>query len=184
MALRFALQALEDGEAALYVNFQENPTQLATTLRAMGVDPAEAASRGLKLMYASPVELQIDSLIVTLFRRVRDEHVRRIVIDAVSDLMSAASDQNRLHDFLYALVQHFAISGVTSFLNFETMGGGDGTIGAVGGRFSYMSDNIVLLAMEMNEIMTRTVRIVKSRGTAQDLATHRFTIGSEGATIV
>lgn len=184
MALRFALQALEDGEAALYVNFQENPTQLATTLRAMGVDPAQAASRGFKLMYASPVELQIDSLIVTLFRRVREEHVKRIVIDAVGDLMSAASDQDRLHDFLYALVQHFAISGVTSLLNFETTHGTDGSIGAAGGRFSYMSDNIVLLAMEMDEMMTRTVRIVKSRGTAQDLATHRFTIGAEGATVV
>lgn len=183
MALRFALQALEDGETALYVNFQENPTQLSSTLRAMGVDPAEAALRGLKLMYASPVELQIDSLIVTLFRRVREEQIRRIVIDAVGDLMSAASDQDRLHDFLYALVQHFAISGVTSFLNFETLGGIDGSIGAVGGRFSYMSDNIVLLAMEMNETMTRTVRIVKSRGTAQDLTTHRFSIGAQGATI-
>ena len=57
-------------------------------------------------------------------------------------------------------------------------------MGAVGGRFSYMSDKIVVLAMEMGDVMTRTVRVVKSRGTAQDLATHRFTIGAEGATIV
>ena len=61
-------------------------------------------------MYASPVELQIDSIIVDMFRRIQERGVRRLVIDALGDLASAATDPQRLHDYLYALVQHFAVS--------------------------------------------------------------------------
>ena len=43
-------------------------------------------------------------------------------IDALGDLASAATDPQRLHDYLYALVQHFAVSKITSILNFETPG--------------------------------------------------------------
>jgi circadian clock protein KaiC len=64
IGLQFALEGAHRGEQTLYMNFQENPTQLVRTIRALGVDLEEAQARGLDLVYASPVELQIDSIIV------------------------------------------------------------------------------------------------------------------------
>ena len=55
-----------------------------------------------------------------MFQQIQRVGMRRVVIDAVGDLVSAASDAQRLHDYVYALVQHFTVKGVTSILTFET----------------------------------------------------------------
>jgi circadian clock protein KaiC len=185
MGLQFALEGVKNGEPSLFVNFQENPIQLARTLRNLGVNLEDAERRGLKLLYASPVELQIDSVIVTVFRRIREERIRRVVIDAVGDLETAASDPQRLHDYLYALLQHLAVQGVTSVLTYETSGGttDSGPGSALGGRFSYMSDNIVLLTLEVKEKVKRTLAILKARGCAHDLGVHELEIASTGARV-
>src|SRR5688500_5095820 len=89
----------------------------------MGLDPVEAEKKGLlKLYYSSPVELQIDSVIVSIFKQIRTQKIKRVVIDAVGDLMTAASDAQRLHNYLYAIIQHFTVMDVTTFLIFETAG--------------------------------------------------------------
>jgi len=146
--LQFVLEGVRRGEPCLYANFQENPMQLARCLRSLGADVEDAKRRGLHLLYASPVELQVDQLIVQMFRQIKQTGTRRVVIDAVGDLTSAASDPQRLHDYLYALVQHFTVRGVTSILMFETEGRLPESWFS-GGRFSYMSDNIVLLSTDI-----------------------------------
>lgn len=185
MALQFALEGVRVGESTLYVNFQENPTQLARAIRNLGADVEEAKSKGLKLLYASPVELQIDSLVVTIFRRIRQENIRRVVLDAAGDLIMAASDSQRLHDYLYALVQHFTVAGVTSVLTYETAGGvtdtGEGP--GLGGRFSYMSDNIVWIRLEATDVVTRSVLVLKARGSAHDLRSHELQMSAAGAQV-
>lgn len=80
--LGFALAAVRRGEPALYLNFQENPTQLARTISALGVEPEDYRRQGLHLQYASPVELRIDAVMVDLFRAIREKGVRHVVIDA------------------------------------------------------------------------------------------------------
>ena len=79
IGLQFALEGARCGEPTLYMNFQENPTQLIRTIRGLGVDLEEAQAQGLDLVYASPVELQIDSIIVDMFRRIQQRGVRRLV---------------------------------------------------------------------------------------------------------
>jgi circadian clock protein KaiC len=180
MGLQFVLEGLRLGEPSLFVNFQENPTQLARAFSNLGADVADARKRGLHLFYSSPVELQIDSVIVSTFRKIRQESIRRVVIDAVGDLMTAASDPQRVHDYLYALVQHFAVMGVTCVLNFETKGGLTGSDSDVGGRFSFMSDNIVVLGLTPPN---RTVSVMKARASAHDLGVHVLEITAKGAAV-
>ncbi len=183
IALQFALEGARQGEPTLYMNFQENPSQLMRTIRNLGVDLEEAQAQGLDLVYASPVELQIDSIIVDMFRRIQQRRVRRLVIDALGDLASAATDSQRLHDYLYALVQHFAVSGITSVLNFETTGNtitGNGVQNAV----SYLSDNVLLLTVEGEERTRRSLRILKTRGSAHDARVREVEISSTGLRVL
>jgi circadian clock protein KaiC len=187
MGLQFVLEGVKRGEPSLYANFQENPTQIARVLRNLGVDAAEAEKKGLlKLYYSSPVELQIDSVIVTLFKRIRAEKIKRVVIDAIGDLRMAASDPQRLHDYLYALIQHFTVMGVTTFLNFEIAGVGSEihTSEARDERVSYLSDNIVLLSTEVREKVKRTVAVIKARGGAHDLNVHEIEITGDGVRVI
>ena len=125
------------------MNFQENPTQLARAIQSLGMDVAEAQKKGLHLLYASPVELQIDSIIVELFRTIEKGAIRRVVVDAVGDLIGAASDQQRLYGYLYALVQHFVVKRVATFLTLETTAEGGKPME---GQLSALSDAILGLA--------------------------------------
>jgi circadian clock protein KaiC len=183
IGLQFALQGAREGEPSLYMNFQENPSQLVRTIRNLGVDPDEAQAQGLDLVYASPVELQIDSIIVDMFRRIQQGRVRRLVIDALGDLASAATDPQRLHDYLYALVQHFAVSGITSILNFETVGN---TIagGSMQNAMSYLSDNVLLLTVDGEERTRRSLRVLKTRGSAHDTRVREVEISAAGLAVL
>ena len=185
IGLQFALEGARLGEPTLYMNFQENPTQLVRTIRGLGFDLEEAQARGLELVYASPVELQIDSIIVDMFRRIQQRGVRRLVIDALGDLASAATDPQRLHDYLYALVQHFAVSTITSVLNFETTGNSlQGPRGGMQNAVSYLSDNVLLLTVSGEERTRRSLRILKTRGSAHDTKVREVEISGAGLRIL
>jgi circadian clock protein KaiC len=183
MGLQFALESYRAGEPALFVNFQENPAQISRMLRSLGVDPQEVARQGFHHLYVSPVELQIDSVIIDIFDFIQTKGVKRVVIDAVGDLMNAASDPRRLHDFLYSLVQHFVVRNVTTMINLET------AVGITGSenrdqRWSYMSDNVLRLGREESGIAARTIRVMKTRNSAHDPAAHGVEIMADGVHVL
>jgi circadian clock protein KaiC len=184
MAIQFIAEGLRRGEGCVLVNFQENPTQLAHQLQQVG-GGLDAAARGrLELLYYSAVELSIDKIVVSIFKALRRDGVRRVVIDALGDLAVAASDATRMQDYLYALVQHFAVMGVSSVLTLET----DPAVLAVTenqGRLSHMTDNIVFLELrEQDNLLGRRLRIAKARGVAHDLQWRAIEINAEGLRVV
>jgi len=183
IGLQFALEGASKGESTLYMNFQENPTQLVRTIRGLGFDPDEVQARGLELVYASPVELQIDSIIVDMFRRIRERRVRRVVIDALGDLASAATDPQRLHDYLYALVQHFAASTITSILNLEVVSGATSGL-SIQNAMSYLSDNVLLLSLDGDDRTRRRIRVLKTRGSAHDTRVREVEITGAGLRVM
>jgi circadian clock protein KaiC len=183
VGLQFALEAHRRGEPALFVNFQENPSQVQRMVRALGTDPDRAYQTGFYHLYTSPVELQIDSVIIEIFNFIETAGVRRVVIDAVGDLSTAASDPQRLHDFLYSLVQHFVVRNVTTLLNLES------ALGISGGRdeqqrWSYMSDNVLLLERAETGGAERTIRVIKTRNSDHDPLPHGVEIRRDGLHVI
>jgi len=183
LALQFALEGVRRGEQTLYVNFQENPAQLRRAITNLGADPDSVRAQGFRLLYASPVELQIDSIVVEIFEAIKSGAIKRLVIDAVGDLAAAASDSQRLHDYLYSLIQHFAARGVTTILTLESGEGFTGGVMMNDQRFSYMSDNLIYLAWSAEKVGHRTIRVVKMRGSGHERDTREFEIGEHGARI-
>ncbi|MEP7125274.1 MAG: ATPase domain-containing protein [Byssovorax sp.] len=183
LGLQFVLEGIRRDEPCIYANFQENPSQLASVIHGYGVDVEEAARKGLNLLYRSPVELQIDSILVEIFRLVTENNIRRVVIDAIGDLATASSDQQRLHEYLYALMQHLTVRGVTSIFVMETAGVLMGESAFEGSRLSYLSDALVLLELTAKKPITRTIRVVKARGSAHDQQPHEFQITTKGVEV-
>lgn len=180
MALQFILEGLQRGEPGLYVNFQENPIQLARTIRSLGIDLEEARRKGLHLLYASPVELQIDSILVTLFRTIEERQIKRVALDAIGDLVGAATDLTRLYNYLYALVQHFVVRRIASVMTLETRPGQSLMVGPI----TVQSDVIVRLQLDRRGDATRrTLQVVKARGTNHDLNAREFRITSNGVEV-
>ncbi|QHI96745.1 AAA family ATPase [Xylophilus rhododendri] len=177
LAMQFAIEGIRRGEPSMYVSFEENPTQLEVQLAAFGLDAGQAHEQGLNILYVSPVELQIDSIVATVYSTVKKSGVKRIAIDAVGDLMMATTDTQRLHSYLYALAQHFAVEGVSSVFTYETVGKDLFTET----RMSALADNILLLSIQFEgRRAQRTLRIVKARGIAHDLDEHELTITASG----
>jgi circadian clock protein KaiC len=187
LALQFVLAGVAAGEPALYVNFQENPVQLARTIQDLGGEPAALKDRGLHLLYTSSVELQIDQVIVRMFELIEQHGIRRVVLDAVGDLAMASVDVQRTHDYLYALVQRFTVMGITTLFLLEDVRPDRATSGApVAGQFdrlSYMCDNLVLLDVNRGERLSRRLSIYKTRGSAHDEGSHGMSITRQGVRV-
>lgn len=178
LALQFLRDGVERGEPSLYVHLEENPSQLANLLEGFGVD---LDSPVLHRLYFSPVELQIDRLVEDVFRLIRTRGVKRIVVDAIGDLVTASRDARRMHDYLYALSQHFAVNGVTGFLLFETARPGITGEYAIDAPFSHLSDNILLFELRTEAERTRrTLRVIKTRGSAHDPRVREVEISERG----
>jgi circadian clock protein KaiC len=130
------------------------------------------------------VELQIDRSIVEMFRLIEAHGIRRVVVDAVGDLAMAASDQQRIHDYLYALVQRFAVLGITAYLVLEDTAqgplGGSSSAPSAFGRLSYLCDNLVLLQVTRTRRLRRSISIFKTRASRHDEKVHSMRITGTG----
>ena len=177
LALQFILDGVKRGEPGLYVNFQENPTQLARSVQGLGMNITEAQQRGLHYLNASPVELQIDSILVELFRTIQEKNIKRVVVDSVGDLVGAASDLTRLYSYLYALMQHFVARRVACMMTQTTTASAN----PMEGQICALSDAILRLDLEWNgDRARRTLKIMKARGSNHELDVHDFRITANG----
>jgi circadian clock protein KaiC len=184
MGIQFIVEGLRRGERCLLVNFQENPTQLAHQLEQIGGKLDHDARGRLDLLYYSAVELSIDRIVVSIFEMLKRKGIRRVVIDALGDLATAAGDPTRMHGYVYALVQHFAVMGVTSVFTLETDPPTMAT-DEIHGQLSHMTDNIIFLEIRAKEgVVGRTLRIAKARGIAHDLQAREMQIDGRGLRIV
>jgi circadian clock protein KaiC len=182
LGLQFALTGSRAGEPSLYVNFQENPTQLAHVLKGMAPKGSGDASK-LHLLYVSSVELQIDRIIVDIFEMIEKHRIGRVVIDAIGDLAMAAADPQRIHNFLYALVQRMTVLGITTLFVLEDIAHGPLETSPAPtdfARLSYMCDNLILLEIERGDRLRRRIRVYKTRGSGHDEEAHDMTITAAG----
>jgi circadian clock protein KaiC len=183
LALQFVFEGARLGEAALYLNLQENPSQLARTVERLTEDVRDTAPKLVEFMYVSPVELQIDRVMVEAFRRIKSSGAKRVVIDALNDLGVSASDSQRFHNYLYALVQHLIVDQVTFIMTVQAEGSSHAGAALQIGSISALSDNYVEIGREGAEVTRRSVRVLKTRGSAHDLRVREIEITANGVSL-
>ncbi|MBL0220270.1 MAG: hypothetical protein IPQ07_41175 [Myxococcales bacterium] len=118
---------------------------------------------------------------MALFRIIKERNVQRVVVDAIGDLIVAASDLHRLYSYLYALVQHFIARRVVCMMTLETTSSG---AVPMEGQISALTDAILRLGVEVHGGKARrTLQIVKARGTNHDLNVQEMRITSRGVEV-
>lgn len=183
LGLHFLRHGILNGETCVYVGFQENPTQMARVMQNLGWDASEILGHErFELMYRSPVEMQLDAVAADLIDRVRGRKVQRVVIDALGDLERCSIDRQRFANFIYALMQWFAVENITCLMTLELRELFD-VHWISEQEISNMSDNLVLLGFTAGVEMGRTVRILKTRGSAHDNRLRTVEIGNQGVVI-
>ena len=183
LGLHFITHGVAQGERGLYLAFQENPTQLARVMQNLGWDPMKLlAGENFDLLYQSPVELQLDTVTNELFRRIREGKIKRLVIDALGDLERSSIDRQRFADFIYSLTQWFAVQNVTCLMMYELTNLFE-VHGISDQEISNMADNVILLRFKPGPEMQRTLRIIKTRGSAHDNREHDLEITNKGVRV-
>jgi circadian clock protein KaiC len=180
LGVSFAAAGVQAGEPALFVHLQENPTQLAQAISGLGLDLRDLRAKGLHLLYSSPVELQIDRLVVEIFRMVKEKGIRRVAIDSVDEVAMAATDPSRFHDYAYALLQQLAADDATTVFTMESRGSRMNR----DLRIFSLTDVILELGVELREPPHRFVRVLKARGIDHELAPRTMVIEAGGIRVV
>jgi circadian clock protein KaiC len=177
LGLHFIFDGARQGEPGVIATLQENETQLERVAGGFGWSVNEP---NVEVMYRSPVDIHIDEWAYELLEVVKRTRARRVLIDSVTDLRAAAPDVTRFREFCYSLLQRFARQGVSLLMTFEIL---DlfRTERLSDDAVSPISDNVVLLSYLLDEdLIKRTISVLKSRASQHDPAIRRFLIGRDG----
>jgi circadian clock protein KaiC len=187
LGLHFLHAGAAAGENGLLVSFQENPSMIRYISSSINLDPRELDPSGhITSLYLSPVELNVDDVVQRITAALEAKPIRRVVIDSLVDLEAAVrNDPARFRSYLYALIQRFAVEGITSLTTLN--GGVSGAVPLEIGDATYMSDNVIALfyapAREEGHESTRAIVVVKSRGVGHDAMARSLRIGAHGLEI-
>jgi circadian clock protein KaiC len=177
MGLHFLYHGAAVGEPGILATFQESTSQLARIVGSFGWSIDD---ENVTVMSRGPVELYIDEWVYELMDLVSAKKARRIVIDSLTDLISAAGDVVRFREWMFSLVQHCTRAGVSLMLTmevpelFQLRRISDTAI-------SHLADNVVLLQYVQEESqLSRALTVLKTRAMGHQPVVHRFEITREG----
>lgn len=179
LASQFARASAEAAERALYLAFEESPSQIKRNMRTIGNDLATWEKRGLlKFVAARPVLTGLEGHLVSIHKQVREFQPRLIIIDPISDLSAVGSERDakammvRLIDFLKAQ----QITAVLINLHNGTGNSEETDIGIS----SIIDTWIYLRDIESGGERNRGIYVLKARGTAHSNQIREFLISQRG----
>lgn len=184
LAIQFLLGGVERGEPGLYVSFEEGPEQLIASAAALGLALQVAIDRGLlEVLYMAREAVPSGEFLSTLADKLTASKARRVVIDAITHLVSDRPGSDARGHVLAKLVLRFKELDVTSLFTLEASSLTSTEL-VTELRLSSIADNLLILRYrEIDGRLSSVLSVVKTRGSAHDFAHHVFAIGPGGARI-
>ena len=177
MGLHFLYRGAEAGEPGILATFQESPAQLRRIVASFGWSLDEpdvhVLSRGL-------VGMNIDEWVYELIELAEKTNAKRIVIDSLLDIITAAQDPVRFREWMFSMTQHFTRAGVSLMLVVEVADlfqldrvSDDG--------ISHLTDNVILLQyVQEGSRLSRALTVLKTRAMRHQPTVRRYEITSDG----
>lgn len=182
--------ALDYAEPGVLIAFEESASMLAENVASLGWDLDDLIERRLLAIdqvSLSPSEIlesgewDLDALILRLDAAIESVGARRVVLDTVEALFGVLRDERRLRSELRRLFAWLSERGVSAIVTGER---GDGLL-TRHGLEEYVSDCVVVLDNRLvDQIATRTLRIVKYRGSAHAPDECPFMIDERGFAVL
>jgi len=177
MGLHFLYEGARVGEPGVLATFQENVSQLSRIAASFGWSIED---KNVKVMSRGLIDLNIDEWVYDLLGLVDATNSKRVVIDSLSDLLTAAVDPVRFREWMSSLIQRFTRAGVSLMLTnevpdlFQLQRISDEAI-------SHLADNVVLLQyVREGAELARTLTVLTTRAMAHRPVIHRYEITSQG----
>ncbi len=190
----FALQCLanaarEDGEACVFVCFEEPPERVIDHAEGFGWNLPALAGQSLHFLDARPDvdlvrtgEMDISGLIAALESRVASSGATRIVLDAVDVIMELVGSAAGIRREMLRLERWLQQRGLTAIVTAKSARGPDeASVPPALGFLPFMVDCLLHLEHEVVEgVSQRSVRVCKYRGSAFEENAMPMVFGANG----
>ncbi len=181
-AWHFILNGARRGEPGVYISMQEDASQLRQLGHTFGYDVEALEAQGLvKVLYASPVELDADEHAQHMFEVIRTMNARRVVIDSIRGLEAGTGrPEEYFFNYVYSLTQWLRHYGVTAVLTSE-MGRMFGNDLILTGRgLSHIADALIVIRYVPGQHRIRRALVVLTmRGGTHSTDVREYIIDSE-----
>ena len=180
IGLHFLFEGARSGQPGILATFQENRTQLGRIVEGFGWS---LDSKGMNVLSRGLVDVYIDEWVYELLDLIDSTKAKRVVIDSLPDVMTAAGDATRFREWMFSVVQRCTRQGITLVMTLEVAELYDIRHVSEQG-LSHLADNVIVLQYARNTAhVTRTLTVLKTRATQHDHAVRRYEITAEGLTL-
>jgi circadian clock protein KaiC len=176
--------AAMDGEAGIYVTFEEFPDQLYSDMLALGWDLRKLEAEGLLRVISMSPDIFLEQIIDPgglVEKLIREIDCKRVVIDSISLFRYGAADEEEHRRMLYRLRNILRRMNLTSLLIKER-----GTMREETGFEAYIADGFIQLQLkqQMDKYRVRTLEILKMRGRRIREGEHVYRLTDDGIRLI
>jgi len=191
LGLEFVVRgAVEFEEPGLIVSFEESAEELTANVRSLGFDLDDLCARKKLAVEFVSVErheieetgdYNLDGLFVRLGHAIDSLGAKRMLLDTIEALFAGLTNLGILRAELRRLFRWLKSKGVTVVLTGEQ---GEGAFTRQGLE-EYVSDCVISLDVKLaHHVATRTLRVVKYRGSSHSPDEYPFLITDRGVTVM
>jgi circadian clock protein KaiC len=172
-------------EPGLIFSFYETPERLRDKAALLGIDLKGMEARGdVEIVWQAQAEHMLDQLAYRLLEAVERRKVKRLLVDGLSAMTSAAIHPERISRFFAVLANELRAQGVTTLYTAETREiWGSPAAFPVDGVSSLLENLLLLRYVELDSRVRRALSVVKMRDRAHDPFLREITITSRGMEI-
>ena len=178
--------ASEFDEPGVFLSFEETIEEHKQNVKTLGYDLAGLIRRNLLIFEHALIEpareigrgeYDLDALFMRLARAVDQAKAKRVVVDALETVIRQEGDRAAVRQSFGRLFRWLKNRHITSVITAE----GDGNGRSRHGFEDYIADCVVHLDHRIvDQVSTRTLRVVKYRGSAHGANEYPFLIDEEG----
>jgi circadian clock protein KaiC len=191
IGLQFLYHAAVNGDAVLFVSFEESAAAVRQNARTVGIDIQALEETGFFFLWQAAVDhilvkngdFNIDALLAIIQGKARQLNARIIMIDALDVLLRVFNDREQREDQLYRLNTWTKDQQFTCILTTKVFSPPKPNQGF--DIADYMADCVIFLDMRIrHQVATRRIRVLKYRGSGFIPNEHPYLITSQGISLL
>lgn len=175
----YAKAGVERGERVVYYGFEETRATLLRNYRELGMDLQPLAETGnLRVICRYPEATSLEDLLVDLRLDLEEFEPSLIVLDSISSIEHASSERG-FRQFMIGVASILRQHGRSALITQTVLAGT--SAGHAAPYLSTIADAILALDYDPSGYaLDRTMRVIKSRGSAHALHPYRLDIDGKG----
>lgn len=184
--LQFLMHGVLESQNGVFVTVEETPEKIANDALNFGWDLRKLEAEGRLRLYQLRSEMLQSggAPIMQCLDVINSVKAERVVIDPISLYSMNVHDPNDLRRELYAFVNYMKENGLTLLLTHEVPDIMSRTSKISDYGLEFIVDSIIMLQyVEIESAISRSINVLKMRGSSHDMAIRRYRISGKGIEI-